>query len=103
MKRLAILFFFLSLSLQAQFNVGGVVKDASTNHPLPFATIVSDEGIYTISDVEGKFQIQSKSSITSLKVSYIGVNFNPTQNSSSIGCKIGISCSGTKNYNSTFF
>lgn len=72
MKKFALLFFFLSLSLQAQFHVIGVVKDASNQTPLPFATITTNDEIYTISDVEGRFTIQSKSEIKSLNVSYIG-------------------------------
>lgn len=72
MKRLTILFFFFSITLHAQFHINGIVKDASTNSALPFATITSKEGEYTISDVDGKFSIHSKSKISSLNFSYIG-------------------------------
>ncbi|OOG63751.1 DUF5686 family protein [Flavobacterium sp. A45] len=72
MKHFIVLFFFFTLSLQAQFQVNGIVKDASTQKPLPFANIISEDGSSTISDVDGKFSIASKNSITTLTVSYIG-------------------------------
>jgi len=72
MKHFIVLFFFFTLSLQAQFQVNGIVKDASTQKPLPFTNIISEDGSSTISDVDGKFSIASKNSITTLTVSYIG-------------------------------
>lgn len=72
MKQICFLFFFISISLQAQFQVNGVVKDLSTNKPLPFATITTIEGINLISDVDGKFNISSKKEFGSFEVSYIG-------------------------------
>ena len=72
MKQICFLFFFISISLQAQFQVNGVVKDLSTNKPLPFTTITTIEGINLISDVDGKFNISSKKEFGSFEVSYIG-------------------------------
>ena len=72
MKQLIVLFLFLSLSLQAQFQINGVVKDASTNIPLPFANISSSLGANTISDVDGKFILQSTQFLSEITVSYIG-------------------------------
>ena len=60
MKHLCLLLFFFTISLQAQFQVTGIVKDISTNKPLPFATITGNDGTNTISDVDGKFIILSK-------------------------------------------
>ena len=83
MKRFAILFFFFSLTLHAQFQINGIVKDASTNNPLPFATIISNDGFYTISDVDGKFSVNSESTIKNLNFSYIGyskLNVEITEN-----------------------
>ena len=57
MKQLCLFFFFLTLSLQAQFQVNGIVKEAVTNKPLPFATITTNNGLNSISDVDGKFSI----------------------------------------------
>ena len=72
MKKFALLFFFLSLSIQAQFHVNGVVKDAFNQLPLPFASVTTNDGIYTVSDVEGRFIVHSKSEIKSINISYIG-------------------------------
>lgn len=72
MKHCVLLFFFFTLSLKAQFQVNGIVKDAASQKGLPFASIVSNEGSSSISDVDGKFSISSKNKISSLTVSYVG-------------------------------
>jgi hypothetical protein len=64
-----LLFFFFTLSIQAQFQVNGIVKESTANEPLAFATITSVDGSTTISDVDGKFSISSKKSMP-LDVSY---------------------------------
>ncbi|REG90747.1 DUF5686 family protein [Flavobacterium aquicola] len=78
MKQCILLFFFFTLSLKAQFQVNGIVKDATTQKALPFASIVSDDGSSSISDVDGKFNIVSKNKILSLAVSYVGYQKNTT-------------------------
>ncbi|HLF51702.1 DUF5686 and carboxypeptidase-like regulatory domain-containing protein [Flavobacterium sp.] len=85
MKRFTLLFFFFTLVTQAQFQINGIVKDASTNEPLPFATISTPSGNNTISDVDGKFSLQSKETISNLTVSYVGfssknMTVEPTKN-----------------------
>ena len=72
MKHFFLLFFFFTLSLQAQFQVNGIVKDASTKKALPFATITANDGTNTVSDVDGKFSITSQKEISALEISYIG-------------------------------
>ena len=72
MKQLVVLFLFLSLSIQAQFQINGIVKDASTSIPLPFANISSPLGANTISDADGKFALQSTQLLSEITVSYIG-------------------------------
>lgn len=72
MKHFFLLFFFFTLSLQAQFQVNGIVKDASTKKTLPFATITANDGTNTVSDVDGKFSITSQKEISALEISYIG-------------------------------
>jgi hypothetical protein len=59
--------FLFTLSIQAQFQVG-VRRNQS--EPLAF-TITSVDGSTTISDVDGKFSISSKS-MPSFDVSYVG-------------------------------
>lgn len=72
MKLLCLLFFFLTLSLQAQFQINGIVKESTTNKPLPFATITTNNGLNTISDVDGKFSIVAEIPFTVFDISYIG-------------------------------
>ncbi|MGC4040640.1 MAG: DUF5686 family protein [Flavobacterium sp.] len=72
MKRLFLLFFFFTLSLQAQFQLNGIVKDNKTRKPLPFATIKTETGATTITDVNGKFSFRLTSQPESLTVSYVG-------------------------------
>lgn len=71
MKLFCFLTLFFTLTLQAQFQINGIVTD-SNNKPLPFATITTSENNNTITDVDGKFIFKISSSATSLKVSYIG-------------------------------
>jgi hypothetical protein len=72
MKRLLLLFFFFTLSLHAQFQVNGIIKDSETKKPLPFATIKTEKGFSTISDVDGKFNFLLTSQPETLTVSYVG-------------------------------
>ncbi|MES2545609.1 MAG: DUF5686 family protein [Bacteroidota bacterium] len=72
MKRLSLLFFFFTLIAQAQFQVNGIVNDALTNKPLPFATISTPSGLTTISDVDGKFTLKYSIPFSEFKVSYVG-------------------------------
>jgi hypothetical protein len=72
MKRLFLLFLFFTLSLQAQFQVNGIIKDFETKKALPFATIKTENGFSTIADVDGKFNFLLASKPESLTVSYIG-------------------------------
>ena len=72
MKRLSVLLLFFTLSLQAQFQVNGIIKDFETKKALPFATIKTENGFSTISDVDGKFNFLLASQPERLTVSYIG-------------------------------
>ena len=71
MKHWYLLLFFLTLSLQAQFQVDGIVKNSTTNTPLSFATIITNNGYNTVSDVDGKFIISTPLPFASFMVSYI--------------------------------
>jgi hypothetical protein len=72
MKPLFLLVFLFTLSLQAQFHVSGIVKDTETKKSLPFATLTTDKGVTTLSDVDGKFYFNLATPPESLTVSYIG-------------------------------
>ena len=78
MKYLFGILLLFSLSVQAQFQLSGIVKDANTTLPLPFATISSAGGAYTLSDVDGKFTINTLAPIREFTISYIGYDKKTT-------------------------
>lgn len=73
MKLFCLLTLFFTLTIQAQFQINGIVTD-SKNKPLPFATITTPDNNNTITDVDGKFILKSLTNIPSFTVSYIGFN-----------------------------
>jgi hypothetical protein len=71
-KRIFFLFFLFSTSIVAQTKVSGVVLDEN-KQPVPFANVYfkdSSEGLIT--NENGRFYLESKSSYTTLIVSFIG-------------------------------
>lgn len=78
MKYFYCILLLFSLSIQAQFQWSGVVKDASSNKPLPFASIYISTGMNTISDVDGKFSITTLAPISEFTISYIGYDKKTT-------------------------
>ena len=72
MKQLLFLFLFLQLSLHAQFQINGIIKDSVTKKTLPFATITTENGFATIADVDGKFNLLLNAKPETLSVSYVG-------------------------------
>ncbi|MCD0470231.1 DUF5686 family protein [Flavobacterium sp. JAS] len=71
MKLFCLLTLFFTLSIQAQFQINGIVTD-SNNKPLPFATITTSDSNNTITDVDGKFDFKIAEKTTAFAVSYIG-------------------------------
>ena len=74
MKRLWAVLFFFSLIAQAQFSIKGIVKDVITDKPLPFASLSTSTKSNVISDVDGKFDIETKEEVSFFWISYIGYN-----------------------------
>lgn len=72
MKQFILLFLFFTLSLKAQFQVNGVVKDFETKKALPFATLKTNSGLSTITDVDGKFSLSTKLQTETLTIQYLG-------------------------------
>lgn len=74
MKKSLLIFIlaFTSIATFAQQRISGVVTDAQTKEALPFANIFISASKGTITDAEGKFTIDLKQNISSIKVSYIG-------------------------------
>ena len=72
MKRLFLVLLVFPLSLLAQFQINGIIKDFDSKKTLPFATIKTESDFSTISDVDGKFNFLLTSKPETLIVSYIG-------------------------------
>jgi len=72
MRQLYWLLLFAPLVCQAQFHVNGIVKDGSTKKALPFASVVAPDGKFVITDVDGKFAMESKMQIATITISYVG-------------------------------
>jgi Family of unknown function (DUF5686)/CarboxypepD_reg-like domain len=72
MKKCYFLFLFFTLVGQAQFQYTGSIKDQNAKKPLPFATITTNKGNSTLSDLDGKFTVVSPVKLSSIKVSYLG-------------------------------
>ncbi|MEL1255058.1 DUF5686 family protein [Flavobacterium sp. DGU38] len=71
MKLFCLFTLFFTLTLQAQFQINGIVNDSNSD-PLPFATITTSDNNNAITDVDGKFTISSKTKINSFTISYVG-------------------------------
>ncbi|CAC9973394.1 DUF5686 family protein [Flavobacterium panici] len=71
MRLFCFLTLFFTLSIQAQFQISGIVTD-SNNKPLPFATIKTSDNSNTITDVDGKFTFKTFTQSENFIVSYIG-------------------------------
>ena len=72
MKQLFLFFLFFPFLLQAQFQVNGIIKDAETKKPLPFATIITEKQVSSIADVDGKFNLISITQPETITVIYVG-------------------------------
>ena len=72
MKKCYYLFLLFTFASQAQWKYTGITRDEISKQALPFATIASNTGIITISDIDGKFVLHCPTPATSIRVSYIG-------------------------------
>ena len=72
MKRFRLLFLLISFSLQAQFQISGVVLEQKTNQPLSFASLKLNSGQNFVTDSKGKFSFKSFENSTKLQISFIG-------------------------------
>lgn len=65
----------LAGSLQAQLRIRGLVTDEETQKPLPFVSIGLEQSTAgTLTDIDGKFEIEVPSADARLRFSYIGYN-----------------------------
>ena len=78
MKYFCLFLLLTSLTIQAQFQLNGIVKDIETNKTLPFATITFDKDHQSITDVDGKFTIEIGTNNSDFETSYIGYTKSKT-------------------------
>ncbi len=94
-RRIQLIFFFifllLPLFLKSQFHVIGKIVDSVTKQPLAFVNIIiNDQKNGGMTDIDGKFHLQSPQKVCFLKLSYIGYNtkkfFLPEKNNNLVIC-----------------
>ena len=75
MKKITLLVFLLSFLLSfSQSTIEGFIFDKETKTSLPYATIkiISNNNYYTITNEDGKFEIDARFSLDSLEIRFIG-------------------------------
>ena len=72
MKKLFLSLTFLPFLFYAQTVIKGVVTDAETGEPLPFANVYTDKYHAVITDYEGKFRLEIPADAQAFQVSYLG-------------------------------
>jgi hypothetical protein len=72
MKKLHFFILFFSLSLQAQFQINGVVKQVKKNKPIPFAIIKTNLNTFFLADANGAFSISASEKPTTLHIQQAG-------------------------------
>ncbi len=72
MKKALLLLYLFPILVFSQNQIQGIVTDSKTNKPLPFASIITNTGFGVLTDVDGKFLIETKNSFNTIKISYIG-------------------------------
>lgn len=69
---LVLLYVFVSVQVQAQGSISGLIKDRETGNPIIGATITSSSGIKTSSGPDGKFSINLNPNDKSITISFVG-------------------------------
>jgi CarboxypepD_reg-like domain len=75
MKKITLILFILLYTHSFSQNyISGFIFDKSTNKSLPYATIklISDQDYYTISNEDGKFEINKRAPSDSLEIRFLG-------------------------------
>lgn len=73
MKKIGFYLLYLtSFQLYAQQTVQGVVLDANTKQPLPFANVITNLNQGTITNLDGTFELDKNDGASNLTVSYVG-------------------------------
>ncbi|WP_281989372.1 DUF5686 family protein [Aquimarina aggregata] len=71
-NKLFCLLLFSQFVLLSQVNITGIVIDASSSQPLPFASITTEVSSYALTSVNGEFTIRCENHPVHLTISYLG-------------------------------
>ncbi|MEW7288921.1 DUF5686 family protein [Aquimarina sp. 2304DJ70-9] len=71
-NKLFCLLFFTHYILISQVSINGIVVDANSNQPMPFATVKTGTSSYAMTSVNGEFVIRSKNYPVNITVSFLG-------------------------------
>ena len=71
-KTLFLLVLIYGITLQAQVTLKGYVFDNATNETLIGATLIASNGMGTVTDFKGFYQISLPKGKTELRISYVG-------------------------------
>lgn len=71
-KILWIMFFTTTISINAQQQISGIILDSNTNEPLPFASIITNHNLGTVTDIDGKFELNAINPIEYISIEYLG-------------------------------
>lgn len=72
MKNIFFSLFLVPILTFSQIQLRGKVINSNTKEPLSFATIVANTNIYTLTNADGTFLIESSKKINAITVSYVG-------------------------------
>lgn len=91
MKNIVLLFILIPVLAFSQTQIQGIILDANTNNPLPFASISTNTKDGTLSDLDGKFFLKSFKTFNQLTISYVGykaIELPVTKNDKFINVKL---------------
>jgi hypothetical protein len=72
MKKLLFVIFLIPALVVAQTQLRGIVINAETKQPLPFATVQTNTNSVTLTDVDGNFFINTNQAFTEVTILYVG-------------------------------
>jgi hypothetical protein len=74
MKNLVSIILLVSFTGFSQTQIAGIISDADTKLPLPFASVISNTNAGTLTDVDGKFHLSTLKTVDEITISYVGYN-----------------------------
>ena len=72
MKNVFFVLFLFPIFCFSQHSISGILIDSKTAETLPFATIITNHNQGVITNVDGKFVLNSPEEVSEIRISYIG-------------------------------